>query len=304
MKVTNEEKNEKIATKAKDILGSKPLIAICAVIIAGNLAYPSISKLVTAKEDNKANPKPVSEETMVEATPTPTPEITPEPTAYAYTINYSNAESFYNEILNNRNTYGQDFASSFQSIDDVKSFITFVTKFDELYSYDENQTNINSLEQFQEIIANYYSSCVKYNVTPNLSSILNNYPYGAQKVSETEQIAKTLINGSGNDFTIVNNYFKWYSDNLCNGQISTTSIKNAPIVVILNEEYKQYRNQGNMASARIIELPKDVDGNICPNTIDKVMLNEIDYTNDASGMFDIVYDTIESKCNTYKLERK
>ena len=73
---------------------------------------------------------------------------------------------------------------------------------------------------------------------------------------------------------------------------------------ILNEEYKQYRNQGNMASARIIELPKDVDGNICPNTIDKVMLNEIDYTNGASGMFDIVYDTIESKCNTYKLERK
>ena len=53
MKVTNEERNEKIATKAKDILGSKPLIAICAVIIAGNLAYPSISKLVTAKENNK-----------------------------------------------------------------------------------------------------------------------------------------------------------------------------------------------------------------------------------------------------------
>ena len=53
MKVTNEEKNEKIATKAKGILGSKPLIAICAVIIAGNLAYPSISKLVTAKEENK-----------------------------------------------------------------------------------------------------------------------------------------------------------------------------------------------------------------------------------------------------------
>ena len=75
-------------------------------------------------------------------------------------------------------------------------------------------------------------------------------------------------------------------------------------MVILNEEYKQYRNQGNMASARIIELPKDVNGNICPNTIDKVMLNEIDYTNGASGMFDIIYDTIENKCNTYKLERK
>ena len=85
---------------------------------------------------------------------------------------------------------------------------------------------------------------------------------------------------------------------------STTSIKNAPIVVILNEEYKQYRNQGNMKAARITELPKDVDGDICPNTIDRVMLNEIDYTNGASGMFDIVYDTIESKCNTYKLERK
>ena len=89
MKVTNEERNEKIATKAKDILGSKPLIAICAVIIAGNLAYPSISKLVTAKENNKVNTKPVAEETMVEETPTPTPEITPEPTAYAYSINYS-----------------------------------------------------------------------------------------------------------------------------------------------------------------------------------------------------------------------
>ena len=90
MKVTNEERNEKIATKAKGILGSKPLIAICAVIIAGNLAYPSISKLITAKENNKANTKPVAEETVVES-PTPTPEITPEPTAYTYTIDYSNA---------------------------------------------------------------------------------------------------------------------------------------------------------------------------------------------------------------------
>ena len=68
MKVTNEEKNEKIAIKAKGILGSKPLIAICAVIIAGNLAYPSISKLVTAKEESLHDYcKELDDEVFVEA---------------------------------------------------------------------------------------------------------------------------------------------------------------------------------------------------------------------------------------------
>ena len=165
-------------------------------------------------------------------------------------IDYSNVSSFYAEIAANRQKYGK-FAESFQSEEDVINLINFFCKFDSRYKYSNTDTTITSQEQFDEIIRDYYKSCVAKNVPANLSSIFKKDSIYEVKLKESETFANDLKNGKGKDYTIANKYYTWFLVNLCDDRTALAQThKNAPLIDALREQYEEYRNVGNMLAAR------------------------------------------------------
>ena len=159
------------------------------------------------------------------------------------------AESFYNSILRYRNTYGNNFAEEITSKNDVVELLYFINQFK-----DTNiKSTITSKETFESLVDSYYSSCAIYGIEPNMSILFNNYEYGQKKLSEAEKLAANLKNGQGTDYTIPNEYYRWYANNLLYGDdkvlIEDSLKENAPLIAILIEQFKNYRQVGNMLLA-------------------------------------------------------
>ena len=213
------------------------------------------------------------------------------------------AENFYNSILRYRNTYGDAFANAITSKNDVIEIIYFINEFK-----DPNiKSTINSKEVFESLINSYYNSCAIYGVEPNMSILFSNYQYGQSKLSEAEKLAANLKNGKNNDYTISNEYYKWYITNLSNisGDINLSLKENAPLVDILIEQFKNYRMVGNMLAARQNQKTFDLgigsDGQfVCPDSVDDYIINQTPieggHVVGDVAPFQTVYDYINAEC--------
>ena len=138
-------------------------------------------------------------------------------------IDYSNVDSFINEITEYRNKYGS-FAESFQTREDVINFVNFFYLFDETRNA---ESSISSQAQFDEILSDYYKSCVIHDIKPNIGSLFSS------------------------DSTISNQYYMCLEDNLVNTETAIPEImKYSPLIDALREMYQQYREVGNMNAAR------------------------------------------------------
>ena len=167
-----------------------------------------------------------------------------------HTIDYSNANTFYNHIIENRSKYGT-FAESFQTIDDVNNFINFTCKFNEMFINADTSSTINSQETYDKIIQDYYKSCVSHDVKGQLNLLFNNDNIAMNKMSEAEELTYNLKNGKGKDYTIANNYYTWILVNFIDERtMIDKNQKNAPLIDALREQFEQYRYSGNMLNAR------------------------------------------------------
>ncbi len=162
-------------------------------------------------------------------------------------VDYSNVESFFNKIVENRNKFGS-FAESFQSEEDVRNLVNFFFLFDETYVV---ETTINSQAMFDEIISDYYKSCVAHDIQPELNTLFKADSLIAKKFKESEALVYNLKNGKGNDYTISNQYYMWLEDNLVNKETAIPEImKYSPLIDAQREMYQQYKEVGNMNAAR------------------------------------------------------
>ena len=216
------------------------------------------------------------------------------------------AESFYNSILRYRNTYGNNFAEEITSKNDVVELLYFINQFK-----DTNiKSTITSKETFESLVDSYYSSCAIYGIEPNMSILFNNYEYGQKKLSEAEKLAANLKNGQGTDYTIPNEYYRWYANNLLYGDdkvlIEDSLKENAPLIAILIEQFKNYRQVGNMLLARqnqkTFDLGVGADGQfVCPDSVDDTIINqrfsEGGHVVGDGNPFQSAYEYIERECN-------
>ena len=174
-------------------------------------------------------------------------------------IDYSNVDAFYNHIVENRSKFGS-FAESFQTQEDVKNFINFLYKFDELYMDADIQTTINSQDMYDKIVQDYYNSCVTHDVKGQLNLLFNHNKLAQEKIAEAENLTYDLKNGKGDDYTIANRYYTFLLENFIDGRTMVDINQyNAPFIDAIREQYEYYRssehlqqylNVGNMLNAR------------------------------------------------------
>lgn len=266
-KVVDQEEDEETADHLRAGLIFLGCSALAASIILGSLAYVNYHKenqtntKSTYEDDVNKNidvndniSKETNEETNEETTTqTTTEDVENNEEVYepeVKEVNYNNVGTFYNHIIDNRNKYGK-FAESFQTEEDVKNFINFVYQFNDFYSECDLNTTITTKDQFDSIIADYYSSCANHGIEGQLSTIFENISDYKTNLSESEKLAADLKNGVGNDFTIANNYYTWFGKKLCDDRTAIDSTRaNAPLIEILRWQYEQYRYAGNMLNAR------------------------------------------------------
>ena len=263
VKVVNVEENQKTADKGNSAIIFFTTCALAALIIIG------VTKLDKNKniDINKNTNNDITTEQSINNTDTNKDEvktedkedlvITTEKENKEVVINevekevdYTNVESFYDHIIENRNIYGS-FAESFQTEEDIKNFINFVYQFNDFYSKCDLTTTIESKEQFDNIVADYYSSCANKGITGQLSTLFESIPDYKNNLAESENLAADLKNGTGKDYTIANNYYTWFGKKLCDDRTAIDSTRaNAPLIEILRWQYEQYRYAGNMLNAR------------------------------------------------------
>ena len=211
------------------------------------------------------------------------------------------AEELYNHILENKNKYGNDFAYQFGSKEDVLQLIYFVNQFKDPNA----RSMITDIEVFENLVNSYYQSCARYGVTPELSKVFASYQYAEDVLGEAEKLAANLKNGNGKDYTIANDYYRYYYYTLCAPERVNPSVKeNAPLVVMLIDQFKNYRMTGNMLEAREYQKTYDlgvgIDGQaMCPDAVDDMII----YQTPSQGghvygdnPFTQVYENIELEC--------
>ena len=254
-KVINVENDKEVANEGLKAIAIVGIGALAAAIILGSAGLYIYLDKNNISKTTKSN---------VEKTYDITTDIVNEPKSPAATeeeetfdinqtevdnnVSYTNINKFYRYIVESRLTYGE-FAESFQSEDDVKNFVNFIHKFDEL-NYDVDST-IESKDEFDKIVADYYNSCLKHDIKGSLNILFEEYPTYKKMLEESENLAYDLKNGKGKDYTIANRYYTWMCQKLCDDRTSIDSTrKNAPLIEILRWQYEEYRNSGNMLNAR------------------------------------------------------
>ena len=219
------------------------------VILLGTFAYTSYvdkkyseeysQDLIASSDDEVTNEEDVT--TSTEETYNVTP------TRIDREIDYSNVDSFYNEILAHRNKYGK-FAEHFQTKSDVIDFVNFFYLFDERY---EVESSITSQAQFFEIVQDYFKSCLEHDIKPSLSTLFDSRSLTGKKFAEYEPLLFDLKNGKGSDYTIPNNLYMWLEDNMVYRETAIMEVtENAPLIYSIRIGYDVYRNVGNMIAAR------------------------------------------------------
>ena len=258
-KVIEEEENNEVAKKGNGaIFFTSACVLAAAIIVCSSLA--STNKREDNKKDNKvkneisittdlSNNNDVMQKVEIDNTSSEISEEVQED-SIDREIDYSNASTFYNHIIDNRNKYGS-FAESFQSEEDVKNFINFLYKFNELYSNMDITSTIDSQEMYDKVIQDYYGSCVKHDIKGELSQLYNSNKLAQAKIAEAETLAFDLKNGKGKDYTIANRYYTWFLVNLIDDRTKVdATTNNAPMIDALREQFEQYRYSGNMLEAR------------------------------------------------------
>lgn len=276
VKVTNVEEDERTAKSGAGAIAFLTCALLATFIICATVAHNNnnfnINKnntnIETLADNNKSNSsnevKKDSAITFEDESKDTKEEVTEEENVQEieekdYTIDYSNVASFYNHITENRAKYGK-FAESFQTEEDIKNFINFLYKFDTLYDNVDTATTITSQEMYDQIIQDYYKSCVSHDVKGELNLLYSNNELAQKKVAEAETLAYDLKNGKGNDYTIANNYYTWFLVNLIDERTMVDrTTNNAPFIDALREQFEQYRYSGNMLNARKYQKNDSLD---------------------------------------------
>ena len=178
-KVVKSEENKEVAKKGNGAIIFTSACVLAAVIIVGS-SLASTNKKEDNKKDNKVKNEfsistdlssntDVMQKVEIDNTSNEVNEEVQDVNIdNTREIDYSNVSTFYNHIVENRNKYGS-FAESFQSEEDVKNFVNFLYKFNELYNNMDINSTIDSQEMYDKIIQDYYGSCVKHDIKGELS---------------------------------------------------------------------------------------------------------------------------------------
>ena len=215
MKVDKYEYDENLKDKGSKVIKGISISALSLIILLNSCSIYNYFKDSSYQENSKITRSTIASTSIASSSIT------------NYSINYSNVQDFYDTLLQYKNRYGNDFAASINSFDDAKSLYTFVVKFDDMYAYYEGTTNITSIEEYENILNSFFSSCIKYDVKPFLSVMFKDKGYYYKLLSEAEELTYNLKNSLNNDYTIANEYFAWLGTNLWYGQTSlnTTAIR-------------------------------------------------------------------------------
>ena len=265
-RVINIEEDSEVSRRARKNAFSRNCIILSLAIICGTVGYATITS--NKKESTNDDAYNTTQEQLFEKTSTVeeipsqvedvqtqvedvTSPISEEEYTVEYAnngreIDYSNVDAFFNSILNYRNTYGE-FAECFQDKSDVINLINFIYLFDLRY---EVESPINSQEEFDEIIRSYYSSCLKYNIKPDLSVLFDKNTTFGKLLAESEDLVYKLKDSKNNDYTDENNYYIWIENNFVNDETAISqSIKNSVLVDLEREIFGVYYNEGDMYAA-------------------------------------------------------
>jgi hypothetical protein len=257
-KVINEEEYDKFDSD-EEMKKSICRIGIGTALVLCALGYYYVAnKSDKTNEEQISNDSEIIEDTETVIQPTIEEEIasTIEATNTTATfdfsdeeLDYSNADTFFNQIVEYRNKYGE-FAESFQSKEDVINFVNFLNMFDETQKGIES--TINSQAMFDEIIADYYKSCVEHDIEPSLSSLIPEGTYMRTIMEEGEKLSYNLKNFNGSkDYESANDLYNYIVKNFLDTRTAIPQY-NKYVVYIdwAREQYEQYRNTANMINAR------------------------------------------------------
>lgn len=262
IKVANQEEFEELEID-KELRKSAIRIGIGVLLLLCALGYyyksTNIDKNKEENESSSIDNTIVSEESNVTVLPTVEEDaiaVIDETTNTNATFNfndeeldYTNVETFFNQIVEYRNKYGE-FAECFQSKEDVINFVNFINMFDETQKGIES--TINSQAMFDEIIADYYKSCVAHDIEPSLSSLIPEGTYMRTIMEEGEKLSYNLKNFNGSkDYESANNLYNYIVKNFLDTRTAIPQY-NKYVVYIdwAREQYEQYRNTANMINAR------------------------------------------------------
>lgn len=286
-----DEQNKEVSNKASIVLKSVTATVLVVIIIINS------KKIIT----NLFNKNNISEDNSNSI-------VYVEPNNF---IDYTYVEQFYQNLLYYKNLYGNDFVNKLNTIEDVKNLYNFIIKFDDMYTNQSDDTNITSIEEYENILNSYFESCIKYDIKPFLSLMFYDKTYYYDKLSEAENLVYDLKNSNGNDYTIANKYFTWLGINLWDGRSAIKVNKiNAPYIYLLMTQYKNYKNCGNVKSA--IKNQKNntlnINGNLnfsCPAGIDQFIrgykvYDEYGNLIDSNDFHEVLIDLINEQCLTYQ----
>ncbi len=253
LKVTSYEEDKKTADKARNQVNLIPLATVIGIILV--VSSCSIKELNKSKNkntqeipvivmddeiNNNISNKNIKDNTISEN----------KYEVKKYEVDYSNVTSFFNHIIENRNKYGT-FAESFQNENDVKNLVNFINSFNELYSDIDLETTIKTQDEFDEIISDYYKSCVEHDIKGQMHILYPSDSKANTLLNESEELAFNLKNGTDKDYTIANEYYTWMLKNVIDGRTNINQeSKNAPLIETLRWQYENYRYSGNMLNAR------------------------------------------------------
>ena len=299
MKVDKYEYDENLKDKGSKVIKGISISALSLIILLNSCSIYNYFKDSSYQENSKITKSTIASTSIASSSIT------------NYSINYGNVQDFYDTLLQYKNRYGNDFAASINSFDDAKSLYTFVVKFDDMYAYYEGTTNITSIEEYENILNSFFSSCIKYDVKPFLSVMFKDKGYYYKLLSEAEELTYNLKNSLNNDYTIANEYFAWLGTNLWYGQTSLNTNKiSAPYIYMLMVQYLNYKQCGNMKSA--IRYGKnnvlDINGRYdftCPAGVDQFIRGYKVYDSngnliDKNEFHEVLLGLINNQCETYK----
>lgn len=246
--------NDKELKKSAIRIGIGVLLLLCATGYYYKSTHTDKNK--EENESSSIDNTIVSEESNVTVLPTIEEEITSTIETTNTTaefdfsdeeLDYTNVETFFNQIVEYRNKYGE-FAESFQSKEDVINFVNFLNMFDETKKGIES--SIDSQAMFDEIIDDYYKSCVAHDVEPNLSCLIPDGTYMRSVMEEGEKLSYNLKNFNGSkDYESANDLYNYIVKNFLGTAIPQYN-KYVVYIDWAREQYEQYRNTGNMINAR------------------------------------------------------
>lgn len=258
--------------------------------------------LLNVKEANEALSNKKQENSMAKTTSEIQEKETNENIdTYEYPrINYDRASDLYNKIREYKTKYGENFAKDINSEEDIISLIAFVNSFNEMNRYEENTSEIGSREEFESIIYDYYSSCIKCGIKPNLSDIFNN-SYCRSVLSDTENLMYQAM--TNKDAGSVENYLRCIND-YCNfyqkeKAIDLSSKVNAPLIDIIDMQLIAVydNNVGNIWDIYRIYTTKDLypeTEEICPQALIDTLNKERNQT------LEVVLTNIDNQCSSIK----